>query len=125
MTPDLVTFRALRSGDLTCGDVPLGPALSRGCRPLLLYYGKGANFLMWDLKEATPQARVLISHVWPSPPRASDVSPDGRWLAITFDVEPNGVDLWDLRADDPAARHSVLPGHKNTVRTLIFSPNSR
>jgi WD40 repeat protein len=81
--------------------------------------------LVWDLKAATRAAKVLISHRWPSPPRAGDVSPDGRWLAITFDVEPNDVDLWDLQDNDPASRHSAFRGHTNTVRTLIFSPNSR
>jgi WD40 repeat protein len=86
------------------------------------------NILMWDLrdlKKANPAPSVLISHPWASPPRAGDVSPDGRWLAVTFDVEPYDVDLWELKGNDPALRHSVLPGHKNTIRTLIFSPNSR
>lgn len=86
------------------------------------------NILMWDLrdvKEANPAPRVLISHPWASPPRAGGVSPDGRWLAIAFDVEPYGVDLWDLRGNDPASRHALLRGHKDTIRTLIFSPNSR
>jgi WD40 repeat protein len=83
------------------------------------------RFLVWDLKEAAPAAKVLISHEWMSPPRAGDISPDGRWLAVAFDVEPYGIDLWDLRGDDPAARHVVLAGHKDTVRELVFSPNSR
>jgi WD40 repeat protein len=86
------------------------------------------NILLWDLKDlkgANPEPSILISHPWASPPRAGDVSPDGRWLAIAFDVEPYAVDLWDLRGNDPASRHSLLRGHKNTIRTLIFSPNSR
>jgi WD40 repeat protein len=83
------------------------------------------QYLMWDLREARPTPRVLISHEWMSPPRAGGVSPDGRWLAVAFDVEPHGVDLWDLRGNDPASRHRVLRGHQNTVRTLVFSPNSR
>jgi WD40 repeat protein len=86
------------------------------------------NILMWDLKdlkEANPASSILISHEWPSPPRAGDVSPDGRWLAITFDVEPYSVDVWELKGNDPASRHSVFSGHKNTIRKLIFSPNSR
>jgi WD40 repeat protein len=86
------------------------------------------NILMWDLrdlKEANPPPCVLISHPWASPPRAGEVSPDGRWLAIAFDVEPYGVDLWELRGNDPTSQHSVLLGHRNTIRKLIFSPNSR
>jgi WD40 repeat protein len=30
-----------------------------------------------------------------------------------------------LKGNDPASRHSVFSGHKNTIRKLIFSPNSR
>jgi WD40 repeat protein len=83
------------------------------------------HYLLWDLKEASPAARILITHAWPAPPRAGEVSPDGKWLAIAFDVKPYGVDLWALRDDDPAARRLVLQGHENTVRNIAFSPNSR
>jgi WD40 repeat protein len=65
------------------------------------------DYLFWDLKEAKPADRILISHPWPTPPRAADISPDGRWLAVAFDPagKPEGVDLWDLRRVSPAFSH--------------------
>jgi WD40 repeat protein len=85
------------------------------------------DYLLWDLKEANPSAKVLISHPWATPPRASEISPDGRWLAVAFDPtdKPYFINLWDLRGNDPTKHHLVLPGHENTVRTLVFSPNNR
>jgi WD40 repeat protein len=85
------------------------------------------QIFLWDLKEKSPTAKILITHKWPTPPRAGGISPDGRWLAITFDFDdkPYPVDLWDLRNDDPPSRHLIWPGHENTIRKLVFSPNSR
>jgi WD40 repeat protein len=85
------------------------------------------DYLFWDLKETNPSAKVLISHSWPTPPRSSEISSDGKWLAVAFDPDPNpgAIDLWDLRNNDPTKHHLVLRGHENTVRTLLFSPNCR
>ena len=83
------------------------------------------QYLLWDLKEPGPRPRVLISHQWPTPPRAGGISPDGRWLAVAFDNKVKDIDLWDLRGPDPASSHIILPGHEHTVRELVFSPNSR
>jgi WD40 repeat protein len=46
-------------------------------------------------------------------------------LAVAFDVAPFVIDLWDLQGNDPAARHVAFRGHKDTVRELVFTPNSR
>ena len=51
------------------------------------------------------------------------ISPDGRWLATgSFDRTAR---LWDLTAEDPAAKPLVFEGHATIVRTLAFSPKSR
>jgi WD40 repeat protein len=56
-----------------------------------------------------------------------DFSPDGRWLATGHgDAVLGGFDsyparLWDL--SDPQWQPTVLPGHKDNVRYLAFSPD--
>jgi len=79
------------------------------------------QILLWDLKEKSPTAKILITHKWPTPPRASGISPDGQWLAMTFDFDdkPYPVDLWDLRNDNLPSRHLVWPGHEHDSETHL------
>jgi hypothetical protein len=54
------------------------------------------------------------------------LSPDRRWLARTKYAESNsGADLIEIYDVSTGALHQTFPGHWNSIRRLIFSPDSQ
>jgi WD40 repeat protein len=57
------------------------------------------------------------------------LSPDGRWLAVTRDVNPEGgqdeVLVWDLEPDRPPGEPRQIASPAALVSALVFSPDQR
>ncbi len=57
-----------------------------------------------------------------------DISPDGRYLAFSSSLQPDGASLYQLDLQNPEAEPLPVPCHQNCqyrVRDLAFSPDGR
>ncbi len=70
--------------------------------------------VVWDNRRRRPLAHV------PGPVSVLAFSGDSRWLA-TADVTRSSVDVWDVRT---MTRVAELPGHRDGVLDVEFSPDS-
>jgi WD40 repeat protein len=85
--------------------------------------------LMWNLTNPDrPPIELPIQGVVNSE-LVTAISPDSHWLVISsWDPSANRGDtsaayLWDLSAENPAAKHYQLEGQTSSISNVIFSPD--
>ncbi len=78
--------------------------------------------IIWDT--ATRRERLRIEHGGQSLGSSVAVSPDGTILALTYGIDDfeNTVSLWDTSTGEHLG---TLPGHKQTIWSVAFSPDGR
>ena len=85
---------------------------------------------LWNLKSSDPTSNSMVFRAHKHPVNTAEISRDGRWLVTAGGGSPlSGRDseiyLWDLDADNPTASGRPLLGHRNSVGSVAFSPDSR
>ena len=96
------------------------PLFVDGGRGLITYGGKGG--LTWRAVETGAEVRTLDSPELSGSIAATELSPDGRYLAVSRISINRIVRLFDVATGRPVG--PVLE-HKNTVFSVAFSPDSR
>ncbi|HAT20192.1 MAG TPA: hypothetical protein DCS85_08560 [Verrucomicrobiales bacterium] len=78
--------------------------------------------IIWNT--ATRRERLRIEHGGQSLGSSMAVSPDGAILALTYGIDDfeNTVSLWDATTGEHLG---TLPGHKQTIWSVAFSPDGR
>ena len=95
---------------------------------ILASAGYDGTIILWDVATGTPLARLSSAHK--SSVRSIAFNPEGSLLASGDDGETDTVGkrrgmvvLWDVAKRKPAGR--PLAGHKDSIRTLAFSPDGK
>lgn len=130
------TVAALGSREVETYAVPSGKRLSR--RPWLTEaatrhaLSRDGRFVVASLRSVNRGNRILLYDVETRTARdlrgpnkavrSAALSPDNLWLAVSYHRDPQ-VQLWDLR--DPRGVRYTLNGHRKTVHSVAFSPDSR
>jgi hypothetical protein len=96
------------------------PLFVDGGRGLITYSGKGG--LTWRAVETGAEVRTLDSPELSGRIAATELSPDGRYLAVSGFQITHIVRLFDVSTGRPVG--PVLE-HKNTVFSAAFSPDGR
>jgi len=96
------------------------PLFVDGGRGLITYGGKGG--LTWRAVETGAEVRTLDFPELPLGIAATELSPDGRFLAVSAFQSAHIVRLFDISTGRPVGP-VVRP--KNTVFSVAFSPDSR
>jgi WD40 repeat protein/serine/threonine protein kinase len=96
------------------------PLFIDGGRGLITYGGKGG--LIWRAVETGAEVRTLPPPEASTRIAAAKLSPDGRYLAVSFVQQPVCVRLFEVATGRPV---EPLLWHTNTVFDAAFSPDSR
>ncbi len=96
--------------------------ISPNSRWLVTNSGRNSeNTILWSLIQPDRKPIELPSAV---AAHATPISPDGHWLITSSWDDATDIataDLWDLTAENPAAKHDQLKGHTMPITNVTFS----